>query len=37
MGYTEGGNGYLFFIANSSKISAVRDVINRETEVGANL
>ena len=35
VGYTEGENGYLVYIPNTSKVMAVRDVIIRESEVGS--
>ena len=33
--YTEGDNGYLAYVPNTSKIVAVRDVIIKESEVGS--
>ena len=35
VGYTEGDNGYLVYVPNTSKVVAVRDVIIKESEVGS--
>ena len=35
VGYTEGDNGYLFYVPNTRKVMAVRDVIIKESEVGS--
>ena len=34
VGYTDGDNGYLVYVPNTSKVVAVRDVIIKESEVG---
>ena len=33
MGYTEGDNGFLVYVPNKRKVVAVRDVVNKESEV----
>ena len=35
VGYTEEDNGYLVYVPNTRKVVAVRDVIIKESEVGA--
>ena len=35
VGYTEGDNGYLVYVPNTSKVMAVRDVIIKESEMGS--
>ena len=35
VGYTEGENGYLVYILNTSKVLAVRDLIIKESELGS--
>ena len=35
VGDTEGDNGYLVYVPNTSKVVAVRDVIIKESEVGS--
>ena len=35
VGYTERDNGYLVYVTNTRKVVAVRDVINKESEVGS--